>query len=449
MFKGRVLYWGGDEYMAELTCSVLERRDFEVVRAPTVEAFFARIAESKPHLVVIDQVQARGDSALAGCRRLRESFTSAEIPVVFLVRDDTESAILEVSECGADLCLAIPYKASELLAKATLLVRKTCREDGRRQAQRAIEKAMAGKRVDFSTGVPFGPYLLEEVLGRGSMGAVFRARPADGGEEVALKVLDHELQADGRALKRLEREGRILMRLRHPHIVKVRDVSSCEGFHIMAMEFVRGECLVNAVERRGPLPCGETAQVLLQVASALGAMWDAGLVHRDVKPDNLLLEPNGRAKVVDFGLARGKEDERVTRSGIIYGTPNYMSPEQIQGLELDFRSDIYSLGATAYFMLTGTPPFDGPNTRGILYRHVFEDLKPPERLNPGLTPGLGAVVCRMMAKEAGDRYRSLADLREALQNAAGECRPEAGGRGGHAPKKPGTRSRKKAGSGTA
>jgi serine/threonine protein kinase len=307
---------------------------------------------------------------------------------------------------------------------------------------------MAGKRVEFPEGAPFGPYVLEEVLGRGSMGAVFRARLADGGDEVALKVLDPELQKDGRALRRLEREGRVLMRLRHPHIVKVRDVSCCEGFQTMAMEYVRGECLVNAVERRGPLPAPEAARILLQTASALGAMWDAGLVHRDVKPDNILLQPSGDAKLVDFGLARGKEDERVTRSGIIYGTPNYMSPEQIQGLELDWRTDIYSLGATGYFMLTGVPPFDGPNTRGILYRHVFEDLKPPEALQPDLPRGLSAVVCRMMAKEAGDRHRRLEDLEEDLRRAALNGPGDGDRAGAPAREKTRPRARKKAGTGT-
>jgi serine/threonine-protein kinase len=207
----------------------------------------------------------------------------------------------------------------------------------------------------------------------------------------------------------------------------------------MAMEYVRGECLVTAVEKRGPFPPAEMVRILRQVASALGAMWDAGLVHRDVKPDNIMLDSSGDAKLVDFGLARGKEDERVTRSGIIYGTPNYMSPEQIQGLELDLRTDIYSLGATGYFMLTGAPPFDGPSTRGILYRHVFEDLKPPVDLQPGLPRHVGDVVCRMMAKEPGDRFGRLQDLEEALDKAVrvsaeGDLRP-AHAKGGSRPKR--------------
>jgi serine/threonine protein kinase len=445
MFKGRVLYWGGDDFLADLTSVILEKREYEVTRAASLEDLLTRVGDAKPHLVVIDQTQGRSESSVAGCRSLRESFTSAEIPVLFLVRDGTESAILEFMDAGADECLAIPYKPAELLAKAALLVRKTCREDGRRQARRVIEKAMVGKGADLSEGVPFGPYVLLEVLGRGSMGAVFRARLAEGGDDLALKVLDPELQADGRAFKRLEREGRVLMRLRHPHIVKVRDVACCEGFHFMAMEYVRGECLVTAVEKRGPFPPAETIRILRQVASALGAMWDAGLVHRDVKPDNIMLEGSGDAKLVDFGLARGKEDERVTRSGIIYGTPNYMSPEQIQGFELDLRTDIYSLGATGYFMLAAAPPFDGPSTRGILYRHVFEDLKPPDARQPGLPRAVGDVICRMMAKEPGDRFGLLQDLEEALDQAAQAVRdadpPPAPAKGGSRPKR-------KTGSGT-
>ena len=131
MFKGRVLYWGGDDFLADLTSMILEKRDYEVSRAATLEDLLGRAGGAKPHLVVIDQIQARSESSVAGCRTLRESFTGAEIPVLFLVREGTESVILEFMDAGADECLAIPYKPAELLAKATLLVRKTCREEGR------------------------------------------------------------------------------------------------------------------------------------------------------------------------------------------------------------------------------------------------------------------------------------------------------------------------------
>jgi len=181
MFKGRVMFLGGDEFLADLTSTILEKRGYEVDLADDFGDLARRIEAARPQLVVVDQVQGRGESPAAGCRRLRETFTKLRDPSADARSRGNEATILEFMDAGADECLAIPYKTTELLAKAALMIRKNCREEGRRQARRAIEKAMAGKQPDLAGGVPFGPYLLQEMLGRGSMGAVFRATPAGGG----------------------------------------------------------------------------------------------------------------------------------------------------------------------------------------------------------------------------------------------------------------------------
>ncbi|MHC5040562.1 MAG: protein kinase domain-containing protein, partial [Planctomycetota bacterium] len=420
MFVGRIHFAGADVHVAELTTCILERRGYRVSSSHSPSRIVPLIQKTRPHLVILDQDQMGTVTGIDLCRTLRDLFTREEIPILFLTRAGEEGPILEGIEAGANECLTIPYKAHELLAKTAILVRRRKRDESRRLARRVLHRVISGENVDLAGGVPFGPFVLEAILGRGAMGAVFRARDPKRGEPIALKVLDPDSHSDGRAMKRLRREGKALMGLRHPNIVTVFEVSRCDGFHYLAMEYVRGESLIRRLEKAGPMhpvDLEEAFDLLLQVGSALGAIWETGLIHRDVKPENVLITPSGTVKLVDFGLARREEDEPLTRSGIIYGTPNYMSPEQIQGLDLDHRTDIYSLGATAYHLLTGVPPFESPNTRGILYRHVFEDLRSPDRLRPSLPPPAARVICRMMEKEPEDRYPTFEALRKGLEEA--------------------------------
>ncbi|GEM_PF-2891846 len=419
MFKARILFVGADAHLAELTSAILERRGARIAVAGSMDTLIALVEQNRPQLLILDQRQAEKRSGVEACAFLRRIFTRKEIPILFLARSGDEDIILQSMEAGANECLTVPYKAHELLAKTALLIRRKRKEESRRLTRSVIRRVIGGENVDLGKGIPFGENVLLEVLGRGSMGAVFKACQNESNEVAALKILDPEINSDGRALRRLQREGRVLTSIRHPHVVSVHGVSRCEGFYYLVMEYVEGDSVIRRIERHYPAPAfkpEEVIDLLFQIVSALEAVWEAGLVHRDVKPENIMILPDGTAKLVDFGLARRDGDEPLTRSGIIYGTPNYMSPEQIQGLDLDPRTDIYSLGATAYHMLTGSAPFDGPSTRSILYRHVFEDLRSPEMLDPAIPRAAGAVICRMMEKEPEDRYGDGRELRRALEH---------------------------------
>ncbi|MHC4598125.1 MAG: protein kinase domain-containing protein [Planctomycetota bacterium] len=410
-------------HLAELTTCVLERRGYDITCTHNPGTILQRVQKERPHLVILDQAQMGGRRGVEICRKLREVFTRQEIPILLLTHAGEEGPILEGVAAGANECLTVPYRAHELVAQTAILIRRRKREESRRLARRVLHRVISGEEVDLAGGLPFGNYVLQKVLGRGCMGAVFLAKDPESGEDLALKVLDPDLHTDGRAMKRLQREGKLLMGIRHDNIVTVHKVTSCDGFSYLAMEYVEGQSLMRRLEAMElaedyePFDAVAAFDIFLQVASALGAMWASNLIHRDVKPENILLTPSGSVKLVDFGLARSDEDEPLTRSGIIYGTPNYMSPEQIQGLELDFRTDVYSLGATLYHVLTGRAPFESPSTRGILYRHVFEDLRFPRRMRPDLPPIATEVVCRMMAKDPEARYANFLSLRKALEEA--------------------------------
>ncbi|MCI0339655.1 MAG: serine/threonine protein kinase, partial [Planctomycetales bacterium] len=245
-------------------------------------------------------------------------------------------------------------------------------------------------------------------------GAVFRAVDEATGGEAAVKVLDPALYSDRNAMQRFLREGTLLRDLRHENIVRVLDVGQWEGFFYFTMEYLSGGSLAEAL-RDGPIPEARARQVLRDGASALRALAAAGVVHRDVKPDNLLVAEGGRVKLADFGLARGHDDTTLTRSGIIYGTPSYMSPEQIQGGEVGPRSDLYSLGATVYALVTGTPPFDGVNTRRVLFKHVFEEAPRADAARPGeVSPAFGEVLAKLLRKDPNERYATPEELLGAL-----------------------------------
>jgi tetratricopeptide (TPR) repeat protein len=269
---------------------------------------------------------------------------------------------------------------------------------------------------DGATELPrfLGPYTLVEELGRGGMGIVFRALDPSLGRTVAVKVLRPEL-ADEEARARVLREARAAARFRHEHAVVVHAVDHTrDGLPYLVMEHVAGPTLARLVRERQRLEPALAVAVVAQVADALAAAHAAGLVHRDVKPCNVLLEADGaggfRAKLADFGLARdAAEVTALTREGHLAGTPAYMSPEQVRGEPLDGRGDVYSLGATLYEALTGEPPFRG--TPHLVVRQVLHDEpRPPRRLNDAVPPDLETVCLKALEKEPGRRYATAADF---------------------------------------
>ncbi|HSL70215.1 MAG TPA: serine/threonine-protein kinase, partial [Longimicrobiales bacterium] len=257
-----------------------------------------------------------------------------------------------------------------------------------------------------------GKYSIDHELGRGGMGIVYLAREVHLDRLIAIKLLPPDQARDPGIRDRFLREARNAAKLSHPNIIPIHAVDETNGFVYYVMAYVEGETLAERVRTRGPLPSAEAARVCREVAWALSHAHANGLVHRDVKPDNILLEHgSGRVLVTDFGIAAVVHD---TASGEITGTPEFMSPEQALGKEIDARSDLYALGVTAYYALSGRLPFEAENATKVLARQVTEAVPPLATLGVPVARKLALLVDRCLAKEPGQRPVSADALAEQL-----------------------------------
>ena len=259
-------------------------------------------------------------------------------------------------------------------------------------------------------------YEILEELGRGGMAAVYKARDKRLGRTVALKVLPPHLVTDAEAQTRFEREARAGAHLEHDHIVTTYDFGSHDGSPFLAVAFIEGETLAGRIKRQGRLPAEETVALLAPIAEALAYAHRKGVIHRDVKSNNIMIRAeDNRPVLIDFGIAQAAYTQKLTRRGDALGTPEYMSPEQASAQEIDHRSDLYSLGVVLYECLTGTVPFKSPNTEVLLANIKHEPHRPVAEVAPEVPAALSAVVDRCLAKRPEDRYADGAALAEALR----------------------------------
>ena len=261
-----------------------------------------------------------------------------------------------------------------------------------------------------------GRYELTHLVARGGMAQVYRARDRLLDRPVALKVLFPELSVDRAFVERFRREAQAAANLSHPNIVPVFDWGEDGGTYFIVMEYIDGQPLSQALRSGGPMPADRVAQMGARVADALAYAHRHGVVHRDVKPGNVLLTSDGQVKVTDFGIARAvNTEESLTQTGAVMGTATYFSPEQAEGVGVDARSDIYSLGVLLYEMVAGRPPFVGDSPVAVASKHVREQPPALSDLNPAVPPALEAVIAKAMAKSPSHRYQSAAELRTDLE----------------------------------
>jgi eukaryotic-like serine/threonine-protein kinase len=267
-------------------------------------------------------------------------------------------------------------------------------------------------------------YRAIELLGSGGMAEVYLAHDAVLDRDVALKVLSRRYADDDEVIERFRSEARSAAALSHPNIVSIYDRGETEdGTYYIVMEYVAGGILSERILRVGPFPTHTAAAVAIQVAEALKEAHRRGIVHRDVKPQNILVTESGDVKVADFGIARAASSATLTRTGIVLGSVHYMSPEQALGLPVDPRSDLYSLGAVLYEMLTGEPPYDAENPISIAMKHVDGYLRPPQEVNPSISEGMNAITVRLLAKDPEERYPDAASLVKDLDRVRQGLRP--------------------------
>lgn len=262
-----------------------------------------------------------------------------------------------------------------------------------------------------------GRYELAGEIGQGGMAKVFKAIDKRLGRPVAVKVLAPALAHDQAFVARFQREAQAAARLNHANIVGVFDSGSVGDVHYIVMELVEGRTLTEVLAQDGRILPERATEIAGSVCSALTAAHAAGIVHRDIKPGNIMLTSRGEVKVMDFGIARMDTGQTVAQTAAIMGTASYLSPEQAQGGPVDARSDIYSAGVVLYEMLTGKPPFAGDSAVSVAMQHVQGDPRPPSHAAPGIPPALDSIVMRAMSKNAANRYQTADSFRRDLESA--------------------------------
>ncbi|MFN4260771.1 MAG: protein kinase domain-containing protein [Gemmataceae bacterium] len=308
-------------------------------------------------------------------------------------------------------------------------------------SQVGATSAAAGAPVEGPdlTGQTLGDFRVLRRLGQGGMGQVYLAEQLSLKRKVALKILRPDLAANPTALKRFQAEAEAVARINHANIVQVYAIGTANGQHYMALEYVDGRNLRDYLAKKGPPDVLPAVSIMRQVAAALQRASEQGIVHRDIKPENILITRQGEVKVTDFGLSRCFAGDRLpmnlTQSGVTMGTPLYMSPEQVQGKDIDPRSDIYSLGVTSYHLLSGQPPYRGQSAFDVAVQHVHGEPEPLSAMRPDLPPELTAIIHKMMAKDPAQRYQTgrelLLDLTRLREMLSGGPNEATGGASGH------------------
>lgn len=284
------------------------------------------------------------------------------------------------------------------------------------QTQLARIKAAVEEQKTFQQ-IP--GYQIISKLGAGAMATVFKARQLSLDRIVAIKVLPKRMSENKEFVDRFYMEGKAAARLNHPNIVAAYDVGEAGGYHYFVMEYVAGKTVYDQLIDTGkPYPEKAALEIIIQVCRALAHAHQHGLIHRDVKPKNIMMTPEGVAKLADMGLAREADDKvaAAAEAGKAYGTPYYISPEQIRGqLNVDCRADIYSLGATLYHMVTGRVPFEAASPAAVMHKHLKDELVPPDHVNTDLSAGISEIIELAMAKDPAKRYSSATDMLDDLQ----------------------------------
>ncbi len=280
-----------------------------------------------------------------------------------------------------------------------------------------VTETMEAAQEELTTGSTFAErYQIIEELGKGGMGKVYRVLDKKLKEEIALKLIKPEIASDKKTVERFSNELKIARKIGHKNVARMFDLNEEQGTHYITMEYVRGEDLKKLIRKIGQLSAGQAIPIAKQICEGLGEAQRLGVVHRDLKPQNVMVDEDGNARIMDFGIARSLESKGITGAGVMIGTPEYMSPEQVEGKEAGQSSDIYSLGVILYEMVTGRVPFEGDTPFSIGVKHKSEIPKDPKELNAQIPKDLSSVIMRCLEKDKEKRYQSAGEVRSELEN---------------------------------
>ena len=264
-------------------------------------------------------------------------------------------------------------------------------------------------------GRTIGRYKIIEKIGEGGMGVVYKGIQISLKRPVAIKILPQSMVSDTEFVKRFKQEALAIAKLNHRNIIQVHDTEQLEGNYFIIMEYIKGETLDELLKRKKSLPLDFTLEILQQVGMALSYAHKHGVVHRDVKPGNIMITEDGSVKVMDFGIAKVQDSSVKTKTGMSIGTPEYMSPEQVKGTGVDSKSDMYAFGVLSYRMLAGELPFKGKDPFATAYKHLHEDIPSPRTKNPEISPETEEMVLKCMKKDKNQRYQDMNDIIQLLK----------------------------------
>ncbi len=429
--KPKILLAEDDPHVQQMVTILLEEAGYDIRSADTGAGCLAIFDEFAPDLVLLDiylpferQNEATDFGERIGfelCRRLRRHPLGIEMPILFLTSLIGEERVVEGLDAGADDYIVKPFRPKELLARIRCHVGRL---DRTRRAERLCDGLAPGARIEGNEG---RIYRIDSKISRGGMGVVYLAEELGLNRQVAIKTLDAKYLREKKELQRFLREAKATCELDHPNLARGLEVVTRDDLCFYAMEFVPGRTVSELVEREGPVEQRRACRLMLQVGRGLAHLESRSLIHRDVKPENIILDDNDHATLVDFGLSKPVHGVgSFTTEGIILGTPYYLSPEQVKGQRnLDIRSDLFSLGTTFYLMLTGSKPFEGETTVGIINQRLFQDPVPVARRNGLVSPSISRIVQKMMARAIEERYSSpkqvIHDLGLVLNGAEPVC----------------------------
>ncbi len=397
-----VLVVDDNEVNRELYSRYLELEGYQVLAAGDGSEALEQIARGTVDLVLLD-VMMPGLDGFEVLERVRKEHSPEDMPVIMATAKDKSEDVVKAFDLGANDYVTKPLDLRVVVVRVQSQLRSKI-------VARAKPPDVVTSVVNIEPGTVLeGKYRLESLIGQGSFGAVYRATHLTLDRLVAVKLLDANLQPGDEPLARFQQEGISACRIQHPNAVAIMDFSvTATGVPFLVMELLRGGTLEDELNRRGRLPAERCGQILIPVCGVLSEAHSLGIIHRDVKPQNIFLHQSRHGelvKVLDFGIAKlvgdAAADQELTLEDGVIGTPIYMAPERFVKVPYDGRADVYSLGVMLYEMLVGKPPFylTGTSPLKVIYAHMNEEPRPPRELNPELSPEIEALVLRALDKD--------------------------------------------------
>jgi len=406
-----------DPTVISLLNHTLEKNQYTIIGYTEPMQGLDWVLKNPPDLVITDLTMP-GITGLEIIEKLRVKYSREMLPIIVLSALGDEEVILQCFASGATDYLLKPFSEGELKAKIQILI-------ARIKKAKSIPTELRGSQIfdedgfwepDDLIGKIFANYEISEKIGEGGMGVVYKAKNFNNDETVALKVLAPEFVRDKTFLKRFFREANHLKEVNHINVSRFFELGHENKTYYIAMEYVDGPSIEDYLENKALLTEVEIVDIIIQVCEALNAINKLGIVHRDIKPGNILINSKNEIKIVDFGLTKKPTDKKITQTNVFFGTATYMSPEQARGsTDVHIRSDLYAVGILFYFLTTGDVPFDDEDTYSVLFKQIHEEPDEPQKRNKNLSNSTNFMILKMLSKDPDKRYQTPAELLRALK----------------------------------